>query len=109
MGPATLSSSAKKRITMTTAGSWTTKVAIRSCSSTTPTIEFSADAVEVGPDARAQILDNVDTLRGLIMGYDVSAARARAVLADVERLAGSLPVDDGVSKITANVLRRFLE
>ncbi len=62
--------------------------------STTPTVEFSADAVDVGPDARSQILADVGTLRGLIMGFDVSAARARAVLADVERLAGSLPVDD---------------
>ncbi|HEY5151479.1 MAG TPA: carboxyl transferase domain-containing protein, partial [Mycobacterium sp.] len=62
--------------------------------STTPTVEFSADAVDIGPDARAQILANVGTLRALIMGFDVSAARARAVLADVERLAGGLPVDD---------------
>jgi len=62
--------------------------------SSTPTVEFSADAVDIGPDARSQILADVGTLRGLIMGFDVSAARARAVLADVERLAGSLPVDD---------------
>ncbi len=61
--------------------------------STTPTVEFSADAVEPG-DARAQILADVGTLRALVMGFDVSTGRARAALADVERLAGTLPVDD---------------
>jgi len=70
------------------------KVEEEGAASTTPTVEFSADAVDIGPDARAQILADVGTLRGLIMGFDVSTARARAVLADVERLAGSLPVDD---------------
>src|SRR5664279_4483193 len=56
------------------------KVEEEGAASTTPTVEFSADAVDIGPDARAQILADVGTLRGLIMGFDVSTARARAVL-----------------------------
>jgi len=62
--------------------------------STTPTVEFSAGSSGSQAAARAQILRNVDALRALIMGFDVSAERARALLAGLERLSAQLPVDD---------------
>ena len=43
---------------------------------------------------RAEALARLDELRALITGYDVSAGRARILLAEYDALRGSLPFDD---------------
>ncbi len=62
--------------------------------STTPTVEFGADAEAPAKDLTPRALVDLDGIRALIMGYDVSLARARELAADYHRTRDETPVDD---------------
>ena len=61
--------------------------------STTPTVEFSASASQ-STDVKVQALADLDAMRALVMGYDVSAGRGRALLSHYNRVRNETPIDD---------------
>ncbi len=77
--------------------------------STTPTVEFAAGATR-SPDARAQALSDLATMRALVMGYDVSTDRAKEALADYDRLRDLVPpIDDERLTASLDVLATFTD
>jgi acetyl/propionyl-CoA carboxylase alpha subunit/acetyl-CoA carboxylase carboxyltransferase component len=59
-----------------------------------PRVQFRTQPRSEDADGRAGALARLDELRALITGYDVSADRARVLLAEYNDLRGSLPRDD---------------
>ncbi len=59
-----------------------------------PRVQFRTQLRSEDADGRAGALARLDELRALITGYDVSADRARVLLAEYNDLRGSLPRDD---------------
>ena len=59
-----------------------------------PRVQFRAQLRRAEEDPRAEALARLDELRALIAGYDVSAGRARTLLAEYDALRGDLPRDD---------------
>ncbi len=59
-----------------------------------PRVGFDALVAAGSSGARAQARGQLDALRSLIMGFDVSAAEARRLVADFQRARGELPADD---------------
>jgi acetyl/propionyl-CoA carboxylase alpha subunit/acetyl-CoA carboxylase carboxyltransferase component len=77
--------------------------------STTPTVEFTAGATR-SPDARAQALSDLATMRALVMGYDVSTDRAKEALADYDRIRDQVPrIDDQRLTASLDVLATFTD
>src|SRR6478609_8452751 len=62
--------------------------------STTPTVEFETPAGLPADDLRARALADLAAMRALVMGYDVSAARGRALLADYDQVRNQTQIDD---------------
>jgi acetyl/propionyl-CoA carboxylase alpha subunit/acetyl-CoA carboxylase carboxyltransferase component len=63
--------------------------------STTPTVEFAAgDESARTVDLRAQSLADLAAMRALIMGYDVSAGRGRALLDNYNLVRDQTTIDD---------------
>ncbi|HEY7815078.1 MAG TPA: biotin/lipoyl-containing protein, partial [Nakamurella sp.] len=62
--------------------------------STAPTVEFAAGARTEAGDLRAKAFADLAALRALVLGYDVSAGRARALWSDYDRVREQLPLDD---------------
>ncbi|MBY6368637.1 ATP-binding protein [Rhodococcoides corynebacterioides] len=67
----------------------------QAAASTTARVEFRTPCSEAERDDRATALALLDEVRALIGGFDVSAARARAVLVEYDALRGGLPRGDG--------------
>jgi acetyl-CoA carboxylase carboxyltransferase component len=61
---------------------------------TAPRVQFRTQPRAQDTHPRAEALARLGELRALILGYDVSADRARILLADYHALRGSLPLDD---------------
>ena len=61
---------------------------------TAPRVKFRTQPRAEDTNPRAEALARLAELRALILGYDVSADRARILLADYHALRGSLPLDD---------------
>ena len=61
---------------------------------TAPRVQFRTQPRAEDTNPRAEALARLAELRALILGYDVSADRARILLADYHALRGSLPLDD---------------
>jgi acetyl/propionyl-CoA carboxylase alpha subunit/acetyl-CoA carboxylase carboxyltransferase component len=59
-----------------------------------PRVQFRTQPRNEDANPRTEALARLDELRGLITGYDVSANRARILLAEYEALRGSQPRDD---------------
>ncbi|QNJ96546.1 ATP-grasp domain-containing protein (plasmid) [Mycolicibacterium fluoranthenivorans] len=59
-----------------------------------PRVQFRSPPRHETANPRTETLTRLDELRGLITGYDVSADRARILLAEYDALRGSLPRDD---------------
>ena len=59
-----------------------------------PRVQFRSQPRAEDTDPRAEALARLAELRALILGYDVSADRARILLAEYDALRGSLPFDD---------------
>ncbi|MGV9715363.1 ATP-binding protein [Rhodococcus sp. GA1] len=53
-------------------------------------VEFAAPAPSLSDDVAADALARLDSLAALVTGYDVSAERTAALLAEYERLSGSV-------------------
>src|SRR5690606_19113829 len=53
-------------------------------------VEFAAPAPSLSDDVAADALARLDSLAALVTGYDVSAKRTAALLAEYERLSGSV-------------------
>jgi acetyl/propionyl-CoA carboxylase alpha subunit/acetyl-CoA carboxylase carboxyltransferase component len=62
--------------------------------STTPTVEFETGAGLPADDLRGRVLADLAAMRALVMGYDVSAARGRALLADYDQVRNQTQIDD---------------
>ena len=62
--------------------------------STTPTVEFETGAGLPADDLRGRALADLAAMRALVMGYDVSAARGRALLADYDQVRNQTQIDD---------------
>jgi len=60
----------------------------------TPRVQFRTQPRTGDTNPRAEALARLAELRALILGYDVSADRARILLAEYDALRGSLPFDD---------------
>jgi acetyl/propionyl-CoA carboxylase alpha subunit/acetyl-CoA carboxylase carboxyltransferase component len=61
---------------------------------TAPRVQFRTQPRAEDTNPRAEALARLGELRALILGYDVSADRARMLLAEYDALRGSLPLDD---------------
>jgi acetyl/propionyl-CoA carboxylase alpha subunit/acetyl-CoA carboxylase carboxyltransferase component len=59
-----------------------------------PRVQFRTPPRTEDTNPRAEALARLAELRALILGYDVSADRARILLAEYDALRGSLPFDD---------------
>ena len=59
-----------------------------------PRVQFRTQPRAEDTNPRAEALARLGELRALITGYDVSADRARILLAEYHALRGSLPLDD---------------
>ena len=59
-----------------------------------PRVQFRIQPRHEDADPRAEALARLGELRALITGYDVSAGRARILLAEYDALRGGLPRDD---------------
>ena len=59
-----------------------------------PRVQFRTQPRTEDTNPRAEALARLAELRALILGYDVSADRARILLAEYDALRGSLPLDD---------------
>ena len=59
-----------------------------------PRVRFRSQPRHEDADPRAEALARLGELRALITGYDVSAGRARILLAEYDALRGRLPRDD---------------
>ena len=59
-----------------------------------PRVQFRIQPRREDADPRAEALARLGELRALITGYDVSAGRARILLAEYDALRGRLPRDD---------------
>jgi acetyl/propionyl-CoA carboxylase alpha subunit/acetyl-CoA carboxylase carboxyltransferase component len=59
-----------------------------------PRVVFRNQPPSQDVSARSEALGRLGELRGLITGYDVSAERARLLLAEYDALRGSQPTDD---------------
>ncbi len=59
-----------------------------------PRVQFRTQPRNEDANARTEALGRLDELRALITGHDVSADRARMLLAEYDALRGSLPFDD---------------
>ncbi|MBT1191780.1 ATP-binding protein [Rhodococcoides kroppenstedtii] len=66
----------------------------QAAASTTARVEFRTQCSDVDRDDRAAALALLDEVRALIGGFDVSAARAHAVLGEYDALRGALPRRD---------------
>ena len=62
--------------------------------STAPLVEFSADTVVDRTDLRVKAFRDLRALRALVMGYDVSAQRARTLWSEYDREREEIPLDD---------------
>ncbi len=62
--------------------------------STAPVVEFVGDTVRGDADLREKAFKDLAALRALIMGYDVSAQRARSLWAEYDRIREQVPLDD---------------
>ncbi|MFE3292642.1 carboxyl transferase domain-containing protein [Rhodococcus sp. NPDC059234] len=69
------------------------QVAEEAVTDTAPRVEFTAPAVRDG-DALGDALARLDALSAMITGFDVEAARSRALLAEYLELRESLPESD---------------
>ncbi len=61
----------------------------------TPRIGFDALVTSADASARVGAREQLEALRSLIMGFDVSAEEARRLVAEFERDRSQLPADDG--------------
>ena len=79
--------------------------------SSTPTVEFvGSDESAPVADLRAQSLADLAAIRALILGYDVSAGRGRAVLAHYNRVRDQTTIDDPeLLNASLNVLATFAD
>ena len=59
-----------------------------------PRVQFRTQPRSEDANPRTEALARLDELRALITGHDVSADRARMLLAEYDALRGSLPFDD---------------
>ncbi|MDQ1709171.1 MAG: hypothetical protein QOG49_556, partial [Frankiaceae bacterium] len=59
-----------------------------------PAVSFATHSADVLPAAGARAREQLDALRAMITGYDVTAARARALVADYGALRAELGSDD---------------
>ena len=59
-----------------------------------PRVQFRTQPRSEDANPRTEALARLGELRALITGYDVSADRARILLAEYDALRGSLPLDD---------------
>ena len=59
-----------------------------------PRVQFRTQPRKTDANPRTEALVRLSELRALITGYDVSADRARILLAEYHALRGSLPLDD---------------
>ena len=59
-----------------------------------PRVQFRTQPRSQDANPRTEALARLGELRALIIGYDVSADRARILLAEYDALRGSLPLDD---------------
>ncbi len=76
----------------------------------TPTIEFDADEKQATANPKATALADLAAMRALVMGYDVSAGRGRALLADYNRVRDQTPIDDpDVLRASLGVLATFAD
>jgi len=79
--------------------------------STTPTVEFG-DHSTTAPvvDPKSQAIADLAAMRALIMGYDVSAARGRALLAHYDQVRSETPLDDAdLLRASLGVLATFAD
>ncbi|MET0897128.1 MAG: biotin carboxylase N-terminal domain-containing protein, partial [Mycobacterium sp.] len=77
---------------------------------TKPRVEFRAQPRPDDADPHAEALSRLRELRALITGYDVSAGRARTLLAEYDTLRGSLPRDDSeLVEAELELLRTFAD
>ncbi|MDQ1203420.1 MULTISPECIES: ATP-binding protein [unclassified Rhodococcus (in: high G+C Gram-positive bacteria)] len=63
--------------------------------STTARVEFRSPCGDADRDDRIDALARLDELRALLSGFDVSASRALATIAEYDALRGALPRKDG--------------
>ena len=76
----------------------------------TPTIEFDTDEKRATASPKAAALADLAAMRALVMGYDVSAGRGRALLADYNRVRDHTPIDDpDVLRASLGVLATFAD
>ena len=59
-----------------------------------PRVVFDVLAAHADRDPRRRASEILDAIRSLLMGYDVSAAEARRLVAQLEELRAILPPDD---------------
>ncbi|MGK2879364.1 MAG: carboxyl transferase domain-containing protein [Mycobacterium sp.] len=59
-----------------------------------PRVGFRAQPRRENADPRAEALTRLSDLRALIAGYDFSAGRAHAIVAEYDEFRGRLPLDD---------------
>ncbi len=59
-----------------------------------PRIAFGASDAASGPGARARAREQLDALRSVIMGFDVSVEEARRLVEEFQQARNELPADD---------------
>ncbi|ACV78548.1 ATP-binding protein [Nakamurella multipartita] len=70
------------------------KIEEEGAASTAPVVEFSADSVVDRSDLRVKALRDLRALRALVMGYDVSAQRAKSLWSEYDQVREQVPLDD---------------
>ncbi len=86
------------------------KIDDQAAAAPTPTIEFDTGEKRATASPKAAALADLAAMRALVMGYDVSAGRGRALLADYNRVRDHTPIDDpDVLRASLGVLATFAD